>query len=122
MMTMNVEELRDYCLSLGADVEEKMPFQAFKAAQGVLAFYVCGHMFCYFDVDRFSTVSLKCRPEDIDDLKERHPEVGPPYNLSDEHWIGVDATAADSALLRRLTQQSYLLVKQQYSHHKCKKK
>ena len=59
---------------------------------GVLAFYVCGHMFCYFDVDRFSTVSLKCRPEDIDDLKERHPEVGPPYNLSDKHWIGVDAT------------------------------
>ena len=68
---MNVEELRDYCLSLGADVEEKMPFQAFKAARGVLAFYVCGHMFCYFDIDRFSTVSLKCRPEDIDDLKER---------------------------------------------------
>ena len=38
---MNVEELRDYSLSLGADVEERMPFVAFRVAQGVLAFYVC---------------------------------------------------------------------------------
>ena len=119
---MNVEELRNYCLSLGADVEEKMPFQAFKAARGVLAFYVCGHMFCYFDVDRFSTVSLKCRSEDIDDLKERHPEVGSPYNLSAKHWIGVDATAAAGDLLRGLTRRSYLLVKQQYTPHKRKTK
>ncbi len=119
---MNVEELRDYCLSLGPDVEEKMPFQAFKAARGVLAFYVCGHMFCYFDVDGFSIVSLKCRPEDIDPLKEQHPEVTTPYNLSAKHWIGIVPSAADSALLRRLTLQSYLLVKQQYSHHKYKKK
>ena len=118
---MNVEEYRDFCLSLGEDVEEKMPFQAFKAAQGVLAFYVCGHMFCYFDVDRFSVVNLKCRPEAIEPLKERHPEVANPYNLSAKHWVGVDATAADSDLLRTLTRQSYDLVKEQYSPRKRKK-
>ncbi len=119
---MNVEEYRDYCLSLGEDVEEKMPFQAFQAARGVLAFYVCGHMFAYFDVDRFSTVNLKCRPEDIDALKERHPEVADPYNLSAKHWIGVDAAAAEGDLLRTLTRQSYLLVKQQYTPKKRKTK
>lgn len=27
---MNVEEIRDYCLSLGKDVEEKLPFVKFK--------------------------------------------------------------------------------------------
>ena len=64
----------------------------------------------------------KCRPEDIDPLKEQHPEVTTPYNLSAKHWIGIVPSAADSALLRRLTLQSYLLVKQQYSHHKYKKK
>ena len=27
---MNVEEIRDFCLSLGNDVEEKLPFTMFK--------------------------------------------------------------------------------------------
>ena len=27
---MNVEEIQDFCLSLGADVEEKLPFTMFK--------------------------------------------------------------------------------------------
>ena len=111
---MNVEEYRDYCLSLGDDVEEKMPFQAFRAAQGVLAFYVSGHMFSYFDIDSFAVVSLKCRTEDIDTLKERHPEVGSPYNLSAKHWIGVDVTRVDDSLLCRLTKDSYNIVKEQY--------
>ena len=37
---MNIEEYRDYCLSLGDDVEEKLPFTAFKYAGDVLVFYV----------------------------------------------------------------------------------
>ena len=40
---MNVEEIRDYCLSLGTDIEEKLPFTMFKNGEGVLVFYVCGH-------------------------------------------------------------------------------
>lgn len=59
---MNIEEYRNYCLSLGEDVEEKMPFGAFKAAQGVLAFYVHGHIFCFFDIDKFNVITLKCQP------------------------------------------------------------
>ena len=68
---MNVEELRNYCLSLGDDVEERMPFSAFKAAQGVLVFYVCNHMFCYFDIDHFEVVTVKCQPERIGELMEQ---------------------------------------------------
>ena len=45
---MNVEELRYYCLSLSDEVKEKFPFQQFKAARDVLAFYISGHIFCYF--------------------------------------------------------------------------
>lgn len=37
---MNIEDYRDYCLSLG-DVEEKFPFTKFKNGEGVLVFYVC---------------------------------------------------------------------------------
>lgn len=42
---MNIEDYRGYCLSLGDDIEEKLPFQMFKNGEGVLVFYVAGHMF-----------------------------------------------------------------------------
>ena len=42
---MNIEDYREYCLSLGEDIEEKLPFQKFKSGEGVLVFYVMGHMF-----------------------------------------------------------------------------
>lgn len=119
---MNVEELRNYCLSLGTDVEEKMPFQAFKAANGVLAFYVCGHMFCYFDIDRFEVVSVKCQPERIIDLKERFNAVTAPYNMNATHWIGVLPGLADDNLMQRLVRNSYEIVKQKYSHKQTRKK
>lgn len=109
---MNVEDLRSYCLSLGSDVEEKMPFQAFRAARGVLAFYVGGHIFCFFDIDAFSVVTLKCRPEHVAELQERHPAVGRPYNMSPKHWIGVSTALAGDTLLRQLVEASYLLVKE----------
>lgn len=115
---MNVEELRNYCLSLGDDVEEKMPFQAFKAANGVLAFYVCGHMFCYFDVDSYEVVSVKCQPDRIEGLKERYAAVTAPYNMDPRHWIGIRPEEADDNLMRELANNSYNIVKQQYTRKK----
>ena len=32
---MNIEDYREYCLSLGNDIEEKLPFQKFKNREGV---------------------------------------------------------------------------------------
>ena len=60
-MAKNIEDYRDYCLSLGADVEEKLPFTMFKSGENVLVFYVCGHMFAFFDCADYSVVTLKCR-------------------------------------------------------------
>lgn len=108
---MNIEDYRIFCLSLGDEVEEKMPFGAFKAAQGVLAFYVGGHIFCFFDCNNFGTITLKCQPERIAELKELNPCVGNPYNMSHKHWIGVDALSAPDTLLTDLTRNSYQLVK-----------
>lgn len=115
---MDIESYRNYCLSLGDDVTEKMPFQAFKAANGVLAFYVCGHLFSYFDTNQFRIVNLKCQPDRIEDLKTLHSEIGKPHNLSDKHWIGVDATQSEATLLRDLTRNSYNIVKQKYGRRK----
>ena len=76
---MNIEYYREYCLSLGADVEEKLPFQKFKSGEGVLVFYVMGHMFSFFDCNDFSVISLKCQPERIEELKALHDCIGNLY-------------------------------------------
>ena len=79
---MNIEDYRDYCLSLGADVEEKLPFTAFRYAADVLVFYVCGHMFAFFDCADYSVVTLKCQPERIDELKAEYDCIGKPMMVS----------------------------------------
>ena len=56
-MAKNIEDYRDYCLSLGSDVEEKLPFTAFRYAADVLVFYVCGHMFAFLDIDHYGIVT-----------------------------------------------------------------
>ena len=62
---MNIEDYREFCLSLGEDIEEKLPFQKFKNGEGVLVFYVAGHMFSFFDCNDFSVISLKCQPRPV---------------------------------------------------------
>ncbi len=108
---MNVEELRDYCLSL-SDTTEKMPFQAFKAAKSILAFYINGHIYCYFDIDRFDECTIKCVPTQIATLEERYSAVGAPYNMNHKYWIGVkfNSDMPDNKIFE-LIRQSYELVK-----------
>jgi len=115
---MNIEGYRNYCLSLGDDVEERMPFGAFKAAEGVLAFYVCGHIFSFFDCNDFQVITLKCQPERIDELKASYDSIGKPFNLPSKYWIGVEVACTPNDLLRELTQNSYEIVKAKYSNKK----
>ena len=103
---MNIEEYREYCLSLGKDVEEKLPFTAFHYASGVLVFYVHGHMFSFFDCDNY-----------IEELKARYDCIGKPYNESPKYWIGIDANTAPDELLQELTRNSYEIVKAKYKKH-----
>ena len=115
---MNIEEYRDYCLSLGSDVEEKLPFAMFKNGENVLVFYVCGHMFAFFDCAEYSVVTLKCQPERIDELKAGYDCIGEPYNEFSEHWIGIDPRVTPDTLLKDLTRNSYEIVKAKYTKRK----
>ena len=115
---MNIEDYREYCLSLGADVEEKLPFQKFKNGEGVLVFYVSGHMFSFFDCNDFSVISIKCQPERLDDLTALHESIGNPYNESPKHWIGINPSTAPESLLKELTSNSYEIVKAKYKKGK----
>ena len=65
---MNIEEFREYCLSLG-NVTEKTPFGKFAARfDSVLVFYVCDHMFCMVDMNYFHYAVVKNTPEKIAEM------------------------------------------------------
>ena len=55
---MDIEGFREYCLSLPG-VSEGTPFEKFSRGKfTILVFYVCGHMFCYFNIDDFSSITF----------------------------------------------------------------
>jgi len=102
---MNIEELREYCLSKKG-VTESFPFD-----EVTLVFKVSGKMFALTDlVDDFS-VNLKCDPEKAVELREQFPSVIPGYHMNKQHWntIFIDGSVNDS-LLKEWIDHSYLLV------------
>ena len=95
---MDIEALRTYCLSLSPEVEEKFPFQKFRAARDVLVFYIGGHMFS---------------EEEAILLREQYDCIGLPYNANKnfaKYWIGIDITRADDELIKRLIKGSLEIV------------
>ena len=79
---------------------------------------VGGHMFCFFDLNDFQVISLKCQPERIDELKAQYDCVGNPYNESPKHWIGLDPRTSPDALTKDLIRNSYEIVKAKYNKKK----
>lgn len=113
---MDIIEFREYCLGLG-EVEERTPFGKFNAKyDSILAFYVCGHMFCFIDIEDFSYVDLKAAPEVIEALRATKSSVGKPINGSLKHWIKIDLAGdvADSQILD-LVKEAFNLVKEKYT-------
>ena len=120
---MNIEEFRNYCLSFPG-VTEATPFEKFlagKATQGaersrarftILVFYVNSHMFCYFNVDDFSNITIKCNPTSIAELKERYQAVSEPFNGNKRYWISVQPNLdLTDENLKELVRRSYEIVK-----------
>ena len=111
---MNIEDFREYCLSLG-DVEEKLPFAKMPGGDTVLAFYVNGHTFCYCDLDGFRSVIVKCQTERIPELMETQGICPPDSHFNSKYWIGINPYTASDDLLKDLTQNSYEIVKAKYT-------
>ena len=74
---MNIEEIREYCLSKTA-VTESFPFN-----DTALVFKVAGKMFALLDLSEESRgISLKCDPELAIELREQYPEVTPAFHFN----------------------------------------
>jgi predicted DNA-binding protein (MmcQ/YjbR family) len=112
---MDIEGFREYCLSLPG-VTEGTPFEKFSRGKfTILVFYVSGHMFCYFNIDDFSSITIKCDPGEMVELKERYQAIGEPFNGDKRYWISVRlGQDVSDDKVRELVSNSYRLVAQKY--------
>ena len=115
---MNIEEFRDYCLSL-PESTEATPFEKFSRGKfTILVFYVRGHMFCYFNVDDFSNITIKCNPTEMTELKEQYQSVTEPFNGDKRYWISVQPNMdLPDYELKDLVRKSYEIVRAKYKKH-----
>lgn len=102
---MNIEELREYCLSKKG-VTEHFPFD-----EVTLVFKVGDKMFALTNLDGEPTVNLKCDPERAIDLREQHSSIIPGYHMNKTHWntVIMDGGVSDK-LIYELVEHSYNLV------------
>lgn len=102
---MNIESFRSYCLSLKG-TEECMPF-----GDETLVFKVMGKMYALAGIEQFTSINLKCDPEEAIELRERYDSVIPGYHMNKKHWntVLMDGRLPD-ALIKDWTLKSYNLV------------
>ena len=100
---MNLEELREYCLSLPY-VTEDMPF-----GEDVLVFRICNRIFVLTNLESVPLrVSLKCNPERAIELRELYPEqIVAGYHLNKKHWNTVLLESLPETLIKEMIQHSY---------------
>ena len=103
---MDIESLRNYCLSKPA-TEETLPF-----GPDTLVYKVGGKIFliCSMDAEPLQ-FNVKCDPEKAIELRERYECVQPGYHMNKKHWntIVVDGTVSNS-MLKEWIDDSYELI------------
>ena len=100
---MNLEELREYCLSL-PHVTEDMPF-----GEDILVFRICNRIFALTGLETLPLrVSLKCDPERAIELREQYPnKITAGYHLNKKHWNTVLLHSLPEVLIKEMIQHSY---------------
>ncbi len=101
---MDIEEIREYCLSLHRDVEECMPF-----GEEHLVFKIGGKMFLLMDINT-RWVAVKCDPALAIELRDRYEYVSPAWHMNKKHWNGIDTISASGERLKEWILHSYTLV------------
>ena len=77
---MNIEEIREYCLSLPMTSED-MAF-----GEEYLLQRVCGKIFACIALERSESLVLKCDPAYAVELRERYREIEPAWHWNKRYW------------------------------------
>ena len=105
---MNIETLREYCLSKPS-TEETLPF-----GPDTLVFKVDGKVFLLVGLNEEQlSFNVKCDPDKAIELREEYACVLPGYHMNKKHWntIVVDGSVS-SRQLKEWIDWSYDLVSQ----------
>lgn len=102
---MDIENFRDYCLSL-PEVEETLPFD-----DSTLVYKVGGRMFALLMLERADHFAVKCDPDRAIMLRDRYSEITPGWHLNKRHWndIRFEGELSD-AFMQAEIRHSYLAV------------
>lgn len=104
---MNIESVREYCLSLPHATED-FPFD-----ETTLAFRIGGRIFAMIDLERTEWFVLKCNPDMAIELREKYAEIAPAWHMNKRHWNQLNLYGyLSDQLICSLINHSYELVKQ----------
>ena len=102
---MNIEEIRDYCMSKKGTTEE-FPFD-----EVTLVFKVFGKIYALTSLEGDFSINLKCDPERAITLREEYDAIHPGYHMNKKHWNTVDMDGRLKAdLVKQMIDDSYDLV------------
>ena len=105
---MNIETLREYCLSKKA-VTEDFPF-----GEDTLVFRVMNKIFLLVSLSSNPLqFNAKCDPDKAIELREQYDSVQPGYHMNKKHWntIIMDGSLSN-AQLKEMIDDSYNLIVQ----------
>lgn len=85
---MDVESLRDYCMSLPM-VTEDIPFD-FNDYGGIVAYRVLGKIFAMLDLDNPEWFVVKCDPDYAIDLRDKYDEIKGAWHMNKRYWNQLD--------------------------------
>ncbi|MFK7953709.1 MAG: MmcQ/YjbR family DNA-binding protein [Ekhidna sp.] len=100
---MNLEELRNYCLSKPGTTEDT-PF-----GPDTLVFKVMNKLFALTSFEPFDFINLKCDPDRAIELRAENEFIKPGYHMNKKHWNSVYIEAGDK-LIKELADHSYELI------------
>ncbi|MBJ2184620.1 MAG: MmcQ/YjbR family DNA-binding protein [Muribaculaceae bacterium] len=99
---MNIEAIRDYCLSL-PETSEDCAF-----GEEHLLFRVCGKIFACISFQRAEYLTLKCDPEYALELREHYPEIEGAWHWNKKYWNQVLTSGRiTDDFLQKLIRHSY---------------
>lgn len=79
---MDIDVIRDFCLSKKGRVSEDMPF-----GEDTIVFRIGGKIFLLMRLmTRPLSINLKCDPQRAIELRERYESVLPGYHINKKYW------------------------------------
>lgn len=81
---MDIEAIREYCLSLPCATEDM------RFGKAYLCFAVFNKIFACYGFERDNYFVVKCDPDYAIDLRDRYPEITPAWHWNKKYWNQLD--------------------------------